>query len=579
MSEVDRILQLVEQGRGSPEQLLALARKLVALGRPVDAVRVFERVIDGSPRWTEARSELVSLLWELQAWSDAGRHLDALLDAAPQDVMLQLRRAQLLRMTEGLDASVAALDALATQNPRDPRVQWARLCALPVLYRSGDELAPVRAAFERQLTTLEGLAERDLARDPQRFDAAILLDFHLHYQNGDDVELQRRFGALVSRIGAANHPEWAVPRPSATDVATRRLRVGFVSAFFRSHTVHKLFGAWLDLDRERFEVFTYHLGTAVDERTQEVAAKTRFLHLPGPPAEAARQIVADDLDLLIYPEVGMDGHVLRLAAWRLAPRQWMAWGHPVTSGLPTIDAFLTSDAMEPATGERHYTETLLRLPGTSLCYERPEVGEIRADRDAFGLESDAVVYLACQSLFKYLPENDALFPAIAQQVPDARFAFIANESEAMNTLFDERMHAAFEAQGLEAATHVVRVPRLSEIEYQRLNASSDIYLDSVGWSGGNTSLEAIAHGLPIVAFPSTLMRGRHTAALLQQMGLDDLIAESLDGYVELAVRLGRDQTFRAETRSRIAERAGRLYEDRSAIAALETRIEQAVLGG
>jgi predicted O-linked N-acetylglucosamine transferase (SPINDLY family) len=94
-------------------------------------------------------------------------------------------------------------------------------------------------------------------------------------------------------------------------------------------------------------------------------------------------------------------------------------------------------------------------------------------------------------------------------------------------------------------------------------------LDSLYWSGGNTSLDAIACGLPVVTRPGALMRGRQSAGMLSLMGLDDLVADTDDAYIEQALRLGRDASHRAAIRAALAERSSRLFDQEAPVRALE----------
>ena len=107
------------------------------------------------------------------------------------------------------------------------------------------------------------------------------------------------------------------------------------------------------------------------------------------------------------------------------------------------------------------------------------------------------------------------------------------------------------------------------------SAQCDLMLDSIGWSGGNTTLEALAQDLPVVTFQGELMRGRVSAGILRMMGMPETIAETLDDYVALAVRMGRDLSFRADIKKRIASDKHRLYRDRACIAALEDFLDRA----
>src|SRR5262249_6358062 len=106
-----------------------------------------------------------------------------------------------------------------------------------------------------------------------------------------------------------------------------------------------------------------------------------------------------------------------------------------------------------------------------------------------------------------------------------------------------------------------------------LNQMSDIYLDSLEWSGGNTTLESLPFALPIVTTPGRLMRGRHSAAILTAMGLGHRVCPTLDDYVETAIRLGRDAAERARWRPEIAASRHRVHDGRAALDGLTAWLE------
>ena len=146
-------------------------------------------------------------------------------------------------------------------------------------------------------------------------------------------------------------PQWRSPLP-ARRAREGRLRVGFASAFFHVGTAGRYFRSWItDLDRDRFEVYVYHLYPGLDDIAREITARAdRFVEFGGSrarPSVVAPVIRDDALDVLVYPELGMDHTSFALAALRLAPRQLAGWGHPVTSGHATIDGFISCADMEP----------------------------------------------------------------------------------------------------------------------------------------------------------------------------------------------------------------------------------------
>ena len=154
---------------------------------------------------------------------------------------------------------------------------------------------------------------------------------------------------------------------------------------------------------------------------------------------------------------------LKLAALRLAPIQCTSWGHPDTSGLPTMDYYLSSDLMEPPGADSHYTEKLIRLPNLSVYYEPLKIKAADVRRETFSLRKDAVLYFCLQSLFKYLPQYDEVFPRIAEKVGDCQFVFIRNaDSIHVDRQFKHRVEQAFGRYGLNYRDYVTFLPRQIE---------------------------------------------------------------------------------------------------------------------
>ena len=271
----------------------------------------------------------------------------------------------------------------------------------------------------------------------------------------------------------------------------------------------------------------------------------------------------------------MNPEASELAALRLAPVQCSYIGHPQTSGYPTIDYFLSGELIEPPDGEEHYSEKLVRLPNIGFHYEPLELPPAAVTREELGLRPNSTAYWCAQSLFKYLPQHDEVFPRIAREVGDCQFVFIRHFGQEVTELFQQRLDRAFAAAGLKAEDHCVFLHGMDMNRFAAASAQCDVMLDSIGWSGGNTTLEALAQDLPVVTFEGALMRGRVSAGILRMMGMPETVAETIDDYVALAVRMGKDASWRAEIKRRIASDKHRLYRDRACIAALEDFLDRA----
>jgi predicted O-linked N-acetylglucosamine transferase (SPINDLY family) len=333
-----------------------------------------------------------------------------------------------------------------------------------------------------------------------------------------------------------------------------------------------------NLDTKRFTLYGYYTGKTKDRAT-ETARKSfvRFVEDIYSFEDLCTIIREDDLHVLIYPEIGMDPITARLAALWLAPVQCTSWGHPDTSGLPTIDYYLSSDLMEPPDADEHYAEELIRLPNLSIYYTPLDVPSAEVNRDTFGLRPTSTLYLCCQSLFKYLPHYDEVYPRIAQQVPDSQFLFISHSrSRWITEQTRSRIQQKFDDYNLNSHDYVLFLSHLDPEQYDAINRLADVYLDSIGWSGCNSTFEALACDLPVVTLPGDLMRGRHSSAILTMIGVTETIASDLDEYVSLAVKLGLDTEWRRHISDRISKNKHRAYYDKTCIAALEDFLDGAV---
>ena len=253
----------------------------------------------------------------------------------------------------------------------------------------------------------------------------------------------------------------------------------------------------------------------------------------------------------------MDATSFALAALRLAPRQYAGWGHPVTTGHATIDGFFTCDVMEPPGGDAHYTEPLVRLPGIGTAYPRMTLPPA-APRAAFALPSGVPLLLCPQSMFKIHPDNDDAVRA--RRLPESRCdagAVCRAASVHHRSLHAAPRRRAFERHGLSIRERTRVLPRVSHEDYLRINLVCDLMLDTLHWSGGNTSLDALACGLPIVTLPGRFMRGRQSAGMLRLIGVPELIAADEDDYVRIVVRAGGDAE-RREVASQDHSRARRV---------------------
>ncbi len=412
--------------------------------------------------------------------------------------------------------------------PQEFSLRFACDLYLPALYESEGDVLRWHGRFKARLERLTGESvswnAEIMAAGARGFSR--YTNFGLGYLGFENLHLLRQYGQFVHRVMSSAYPQWA---RALVAPARNKPSVGFVSAFFRQSSVGEhLLGWFTQGDPDAYEVHCYSLGKTEDSVTGDYqrasASFTRCASLE----EACEAIRRDQLDILVYTDIGLRGVPSQMAALRLAPIQCATLGHPITTGLPTIDYFISGAGIEPTDGEQHYTETLVRLPNLGVCCRKPIIPLLlfTKPRSDFGLPDDAIVYLCCQSLFKYLPRQDCLIAQIAARVPKARFVFVQGDFVWGNPVLAKkllaRLESAFVSAGIEIRERCHLLPAHSPGEFWNLMRISDVFLDTVAHSGGRTTLQAIACGLPIVTVRGALARQRQSSAMLDRLGVPNL---------------------------------------------------------
>jgi len=322
------------------------------------------------------------------------------------------------------------------------------------------------------------------------------------------------------------------------------------------------------------------------DRETEVARRAAS-HVEDRPTTVTEWIAAirrAALDILLYPSIGMDPLTLQLGALRLAPVQAAAWGHPETTGLPTIDLYLSAQDFEPPDAREHYCEQLVRLPHCGVYIEpmRPNIAE--PDLHSLGLPDDLPLLLCPGTTYKYSPFDDDLWVEIARQLRPRLFRrrvgglliFFRGRVPASDRLLETRLRAAFTRGSVEFDAHVRYVDHLERPRFFGLLRRSALMLDTLGFSGFNLAVQAMECDLPLLAYEGEFMRGRLASGVLRRLGLPELVAASKPEFIRKAVELALDDGRRAELRDAIRNRRGALFHDAAPVRALECELIDAV---
>ena len=332
------------------------------------------------------------------------------IDAETQDFYLYLLRSlhSLGKNKEILEEVESALHILANKN--NLLIQMESFQLLPSIYQNIEEIEFYREYFAQRLDLFAQSISLETEKDCKNLLLAISrsTNFYLSYQGKKNLDLQKQHGQILHKIMTANYPQYSQNLSLTALRPGEKIRVGYISSHLYNHNGANGCLGWVkNHNRQDFQLYCYHVGITSDKATEQYQLNSHsFVHIPNDIEAICQQVMADKLHIIVFPAIGMnslDGH---LAALRLAPIQCMAWGHPVTSGIPTVDYFLSSELMEPENAEEDYSETLIRLPNSSLCYDKTILPEFKKPRSEFGIPEDCILYLCCQSTFKYLPQYD-----------------------------------------------------------------------------------------------------------------------------------------------------------------------------
>jgi protein O-GlcNAc transferase len=434
------------------------------------------------------------------------------------------------------------------RQPSDTAARLRRTLMLPPMLESHEAIPMVRERFSAEL---DDLLAGPVGRLPSPETSIGMTAFYLSYHGLNDAPLLARLGQLVRRCYPDARTD-AVRRP-----ARARRRVGFVSTYFQSHSIARTTVGWIrDLPRDRYEVHVVSIAPgAGDPRAEEIRrAADHYTEVPATIEAARDALVAAGLDVLIFADIGMHPLTYYLAYWRMAPLQLVAWGHPSTTGIDSIDGFISAHSLEPAGSESQYTERLVKVGGYFMpSYGRPPRTPA-GDRSLLGLPAGVPLYGCPQTLFKLHPDFDRALVSLLSKDERSRVVLID-----ANAHWARRLRERFARAGGDVR-RLIFLPHQTSQGFHELLACCDVLLDPFHFGGNNSSMEGFAFGVPIVTLPAGFLRGRFTVGHYDEMDYHDCVVDTPERYVELAHRLATEPDAREAAHRRILERSPVLFD-------------------
>jgi len=353
----------------------------------------------------------------------------------------------------------------------------------------------------------------------------VVIQAHRHWAGCHGAAAARRF---------KDHPNVADPR--------RRLRVGYVSPDFRTHPVATFIEPVLAChDRSAVEVICFsevQKKDAITRRLQQLA--DRWFDTAGiADQRLAGMIQAAEVDILIDLAGHTAGNRMPLFSLRPAPVQVTYLGYPNSTGLSTMDYRITDAwADPPGQTEAWHTEELVRLDHGFLCYTPPETApEVGPPHHR---ENGAVTFGSFNNLAKFNVGVASLWADVLKAVPGSRLVM------KFKTLSDPAVRQividAFAVNGISSDRLSLHGFLKSSADHFALYNRIDIALDPFPYNGTTTTFEALWMGVPVVTLAGRTHVARVGVSILTELGLPELVAQSLEDYVQTAAILARDRS-------------------------------------
>jgi predicted O-linked N-acetylglucosamine transferase (SPINDLY family) len=502
---------------------------LKALGRLPEALASYDRALALDARNAEGWNARGSILVELKRFEDAVKSYNTALSIRPDFAEALNNRAYGLWAGLGLiEPAMRDLERLLTLAPDFPDARGELL----LLHLYGGDWRD----YDTQVAALDAgvRAGRRVAR-PFVYQAVS--------QSPADLQACSRIFAQARFRPAATPP----PPPPAAG----KIRLGYVSADFRVQATALLTaGLYERHDRDRFEVVAFDNGRAdgSDMRKRLEAAFDRLVPIAGLPDEAAAALVREQkIDILVNLNGYFGAPRMGVFARRPAPVQVNYLGFPATLGAPYIDYIVADRIVIPESERHYYDEKVVWLPDSYQVNDSERAIAAAASRAEHSLPEGALVFCNFNQSYKLSPQTFACWMKILGETDGSVLWLL--DSFAM---FRDNLGREAERHGV-ARERLIFAPPMPPAEHLARLALADLFLDTWPYNAHTTASDALWAGLPLVTLRGTAFAGRVAASLLSAAGLPELIAETPDAYVQLALALADDRDRLRTLREKVSD--------------------------
>lgn len=360
---------------------------LLALGQWQAAQQAYQQALALNPHSAQAHNNLGVVYTQLKDYTAARQHYQQALRYAPQSAEVHRNLSQHYAEHNALPAARQHLTILKSLQPTAP-VELAQAVLLPIIPESNSQIKSALAHFATACKALKGLRLKadDLLKYELAFPSVIT------YYGQQDRELREAYTQLIVE-------SQAIPDQGSKRFSNPRPHLGFVVTQGHEGVFLRCMAGLLARLPQQYELTVVCGGAQARQRLARSLPNCRYLELPTELLAAAEALSAAAFDLLYYWEIGTDPLNYFLPFFRAAPVQCTSWGWPVTSGIPTLDAFLSATGLEPEGAASHYSERLYQSARLPVFYERQAMPEALSAAQ-LGFPPDSHLYFCPQNLRK-----------------------------------------------------------------------------------------------------------------------------------------------------------------------------------
>jgi protein O-GlcNAc transferase len=538
---------------------------LQELKRSGEASESYAKALQYQPDNADAHYNRGILLLEQKCFEQAEASFDAALSINPSHVEALNNRGSALWDMAQFEASLASYDAALAVNPNHAAS----------LYNRGNALWEARRDYDGALRDLERLIQ---IQSNYAFARGHL--FHLRMESADWRDYEREAGCLDAGVRAGEQivkpfiyqaasaspadiqacaklfAEQYRPIASALNAHScsrqEKIRIGYVSGEFREQaTAYLTAGLYECHDKSLFEIFAFDTGGGPQSpmRRRLERAFGAFVDISRDSDQSASKRITNlEIDILVNLNGYFGKARSEIFARRPAPIQVNYLGFPGTLGAPWMDYIIADTVVIPPDEYKFYNEKVVTLPNSYQANDaRRVISDITPNRAHCGLPDRGFVFCYFNQSYKITPFVFAVWMRILRRSQGSVLWILESNSKVASNLRREATAAGI------APERLIFAPMLSQAEHLARLSLGDLFLDSLPCNAHTSASDALWAGLPLLTCRGKTFAGRVAASLLQAVGLPELIAENLEDYENLAVKLAEERDWLLALRRKLAD--------------------------